>query len=63
MDSQVGRISSGCAGRFQPWEILQCVMGEPVLLQTEVSPVMSKLIEGVVDVTALHITFYLRSEP
>src|SRR5258707_1115651 len=38
------------------------VMGDLVLLQTEVNPVMAKLIEGGVDVTAVH-NHLLRSEP
>ena len=38
------------------------VMGDLVLLQSEVSPVMAKLVEGGVDVTALH-NHLLRAEP
>jgi Domain of Unknown Function (DUF1259) len=38
------------------------VMGDLVLLQSEVSPVMAKLIEGGVDVTAIH-NHLLRAEP
>src|SRR5260370_26203564 len=38
------------------------VMGDLVLLQSEVSPVMAKLIEGGVEVTAVH-NHLLRAEP
>jgi hypothetical protein len=38
------------------------VMGDLVLLQAEINPVMAKLIEGGVDVTAVH-NHLLRSEP
>jgi hypothetical protein len=38
------------------------VMGDLVLLQSEVNPVMAKLIEGGVDVTAVH-NHLLRAEP
>src|SRR5712671_3492768 len=38
------------------------VMGDLVLLQTEVNPVMAKLIEGGLDVTAIH-NHLLRAEP
>src|SRR5207253_9620067 len=37
-------------------------MGDLVLLETEINPVMSKLIEGGVDVTALH-NHLLRANP
>src|SRR5712692_4814925 len=47
---------------FQPMGNPAMVMGDLVLLQTEVSPVMAKLIEGGVDVTAVH-NHVLRSEP
>ena len=47
---------------FQPMGNTAMVMGDLVLLQTEVSPVMAKLIEGGVDVTAVH-NHVLRSEP
>src|SRR5258708_6256243 len=47
---------------FQPMGNMAMVMGDLVLLQTEVSPVMAKLIEGGVDVTAVH-DHLLRSEP
>jgi hypothetical protein len=47
---------------FQPMGNMAMVMGDLVLLQTEVSPVMAKLIEGGVDVTAVH-NHLLRSEP
>src|SRR5712671_6785199 len=38
------------------------VMGDLVLLQTEVNPVMAKLIEGGLDITAVH-NHLLRAEP
>jgi hypothetical protein len=47
---------------FQPMGNAAMVMGDLVLLQTEVNPVMAKLIEGGVDVTAVH-NHLLRSEP
>jgi hypothetical protein len=47
---------------FQPMGNLAMVMGDLVLLQTEVNPVMAKLIEGGVDVTAVH-NHLLRAEP
>jgi hypothetical protein len=47
---------------FQPMGNRAMVTGDLVLLQTEVSPVMAKLIEGGVDVTAVH-NHLLRSEP
>src|SRR5215471_1367072 len=39
---------------FEPMGNMAMVMGDLVLLQTEVNPVMAKLIEGGVDVTAVH---------
>jgi len=47
---------------FQPMGNMAMVMGDLVLLQTEVNPVMAKLIEGGVDVTAVH-NHLLRAEP
>ena len=47
---------------FQPMGNMAMVMGDLVLLQTEVNPVMTKLIEGGVDVTAVH-NHLLRAEP
>jgi Domain of Unknown Function (DUF1259) len=38
------------------------VMGDLVLLQSEVNPVMAKLLEGGLEVTAVH-NHLLRSEP
>src|SRR5260370_4517938 len=46
----------------QPMENMAMVMGDRVVLESEVSPVMAKLIEGGVDVTAVH-NHLLRSEP
>jgi hypothetical protein len=47
---------------FQPMGNTAMVMGDLVLLQTEVNPVMAKLIEAGVDVTAVH-NHLLRAEP
>jgi len=47
---------------FQPMGNMAMAMGDLVLLQTEVNPVMAKLIEGGVDVTAVH-NHLLRAEP
>src|SRR5579871_70463 len=47
---------------FQPMRDTAMVMGDLVLLQSEVNPVMAKLLEGGVDVTAIH-NHLLRAEP
>jgi hypothetical protein len=47
---------------FQPIHGAAMVMGDLVLLQSEVNPVMAKLLQGGVDVTAVH-NHLLRSEP
>jgi hypothetical protein len=47
---------------FQPMGSTVMAMGDLVLLQSEVNPVMAKLIEGGVDVTAVH-NHLLRAEP
>jgi Domain of Unknown Function (DUF1259) len=47
---------------FQPMRDAAMVMGDLVLLQTEVNPVMAKLLEGGLEVTAVH-NHLLRSEP
>src|SRR5712692_833083 len=47
---------------FQPMGNMAMVMGDLVVLQTEVNPVMAKLIEGGLEVTAVH-NHLLRSEP
>jgi hypothetical protein len=47
---------------FQPMRGAAMVMGDIVLLQTEVSPVMAKLLDGGLEVTALH-NHLLRAEP
>jgi hypothetical protein len=47
---------------FQPMKDAAMVMGDLVLLQTEVNPVMAKLLEGGLEVTAVH-NHLLRSEP
>ena len=47
---------------LQPMGNMAMVMGDLVLLQSEVNPVMEKLIEGGVEVTAVH-NHLLRAEP
>jgi hypothetical protein len=47
---------------FQPMGDAVMVMGDLVLLQSEVNPVMAKLLEGGVEVTAVH-NHLLRAEP
>jgi hypothetical protein len=47
---------------FQPMRGAAMVMGDIVLLQSEVSPVMAKLLDGGIEVTALH-NHLLRAEP
>jgi hypothetical protein len=47
---------------FQPMGNAAMVMGDLVLLQGEVNPVMAKLLEGGVEVTAIH-NHLLRAEP
>jgi hypothetical protein len=47
---------------FQPMGNMAMAMGDLVLLQSEVNPVMAKLIEGGLEVTAVH-NHLLRSEP
>ena len=47
---------------FEPMRDAAMVMGDLVLLQSEVNPVMAKLLEGGLEVTAVH-NHLLRSEP
>ena len=47
---------------FQPMGNMAMAMGDLVLLQSEVNPVMAKLLEGGVEVTAVH-NHLLRAEP
>jgi Domain of Unknown Function (DUF1259) len=47
---------------FEPMGNMAMVMGDLVLLQSEVNPVMAKLIDGGLEVTAVH-NHLLRSEP
>ncbi len=47
---------------FEPMGNMAMAMGDIVLLQSEVNPVMAKLIEGGLEVTAVH-NHLLRSEP
>ena len=55
-------LALGGWAAFQPMGNMTMVMGDLVLLQSEVNPVMAKLIEGGVDVTAVH-NHLLRAEP
>jgi hypothetical protein len=55
-------LALGGWAAFQPMGNTAMVMGDLVLLQSEVNPVMAKLIEGGVDVTAVH-NHLLRAEP
>ena len=47
---------------FQPMGNMAMAMGDLVLLQSEINPVMAKLLEGGLEVTAMH-NHLLRSEP
>src|SRR4051812_1375012 len=47
---------------FMPMQDHTMVMGDLVLLETEVNPVMAKLIEGGLDITAIH-NHLLRAAP
>src|SRR6202140_1754125 len=47
---------------FQPMRGAAMVMGDLVLLETEVNPVMAKLLEGGIDITAVH-NHLLRANP
>lgn len=47
---------------FEPMKDTAMVMGDLVLLQTEVNPVMKKLLDGGLEVTAVH-NHLLRAEP
>ena len=64
LDGVTIRPTLALGGRvaFQPMRGAAMVMGDIVLLQTEVSPVMAKLLEGGIEVTALH-NHLLRAEP
>jgi Domain of Unknown Function (DUF1259) len=47
---------------FQPWHGEAMVMGDLVLLDTEINPVMAKLLESGLDITAVH-NHLLRANP
>ena len=47
---------------FKPMGSQAMVMGDLVLLETEINPVMAKLIEGGLDITAIH-NHLLRASP
>jgi len=51
----------GCVA-FMPMHDTAMVMGDLVLLETEINPVMAKLIEGGLDITAIH-NHLLRATP
>jgi hypothetical protein len=55
-------LALGGWAAFQPMGGEAMVMGDLVLLETEVNPVMAKLLEGGVDVTAVH-NHLLRATP
>src|SRR5712671_627466 len=56
------QVTLGGVTAFQPMGNTAMAMGDLVLLQSEVNPVMAKLIEGGVEVTAVH-NHLLRAEP
>src|SRR5207248_9051857 len=47
---------------FEPANGVAMVMGDLVLLDTEINPVMAKLLEGGIDITAVH-NHLLRANP
>src|SRR6266513_551451 len=55
-------VARGDWAAFQPVRDEAMVMGDLVLLETEVNPVMAKLLEGGVEITALH-NHLLRASP
>src|SRR5450759_4533278 len=55
-------LALGGWAAFHPMGGEAMVMGDLVLLETEVNPVMAKLLEGGVDVTAVH-NHMLRASP
>src|SRR6266446_6204431 len=55
-------LALGGWAAFQPMRGEAMVMGDLVLLATEVNPVMAKLIEGGVEITAVH-NHLLRANP
>ena len=55
-------LALGGWAAFQPMRGAAMVMGDLVLLETEINPVMAKLIEGGVEITAVH-NHLLRANP
>src|SRR6266487_5123247 len=55
-------LALGGWAAFQPMRGEAMVMGDLVLLETEINPVMAKLIEGGVEITAVH-NHVLRGNP
>ena len=55
-------LALGGWAAFQPMRGEAMVMGDLVLLETEVNPVMAKLIEGGIEITAVH-NHLLRANP
>ena len=55
-------LALGGWAAFQPMRGEAMVMGDLVLLETEVNPVMAKLLEGGIDITAVH-NHLLRANP
>src|SRR6266436_6632458 len=55
-------LALGGWAAFQPMRGEVMVMGDLVLLETEINPVMAKLIEGGVEITAVH-NHLLRANP
>jgi Domain of Unknown Function (DUF1259) len=55
-------LALGGWAAFQPMHGEAMVMGDLVLLETEVNPVMAKLLEGGIDITAVH-NHLLRANP
>src|SRR5258705_1859180 len=55
-------IALGGWAAFKPICNITMVMGDLVLLGTEINPVVSKLLEGGIEVTAIH-NHLLRAEP
>src|SRR5213595_3834194 len=55
-------LALGGWAAFQPMRGEAMVMGDLVLLETEINPVMAKLIEGGIEITAVH-NHLLRANP
>src|SRR5207247_5411179 len=55
-------LARGGWAAFMPMRAEAMVMGDLVLLETEINPVMAKLLEGGIDITAVH-NHLLRANP